>query len=104
MTRYLLIAACALGGCASTSQIGPYVKSVTRQGPWLTVQKCMIVLDGEELQEGACTTEQLPLYTLAPPIAAPPQGGYAPQAPGLPKAPTMPSLPSAPSLPSLPHR
>jgi hypothetical protein len=69
--------ACALGGCASQSQIGPYVKSVARNGPWLAVTKCTIVLVGEELEEGTCTLEHVPLSQV--PMA--PASATAPAAP-----------------------
>jgi hypothetical protein len=54
----------ALSACSSSSQIGPYVKSVARNGAYLAVHKCMIVLVGETLEEGECTLEHVPLGTL----------------------------------------
>ena len=61
MKWLVLVVTLAGAGCASQSQIGPYVKSVARNGAWLAVQKCMIVLVGEELEEGECTVEHVPL-------------------------------------------
>jgi hypothetical protein len=72
MKRLMLAVTLAAGaGCASQSQIGPYVKSVARNGAWLAVQKCMIVLEGEELLEGPCTIEQVPLMALPAAPAGP---------------------------------
>jgi hypothetical protein len=51
----------AVVGCASASRIGPFVKSVARQGSALAVVTCEIVLDGNELHEGACYTQMIPL-------------------------------------------
>ena len=78
-----LIAALVLcSACVSESQIGPYVKSVSRNGNWLMVQKCMIMLEGDDLAEGRCTMEQLPLGSVPmyqPPM---PQQPMPPQPPG----------------------
>ena len=60
--RWLLLA--ALAGCASTSQVGPYVKHVARNGDWLVIHKCVIVLEDKNLSEEGCTVEQLPLAAL----------------------------------------
>lgn len=64
----------ALAACTRASQIGPYVKHISRNGDWLVVHKCMIVLDGESLSESSCTTEQLPLRStqVPPPLQGPP--------------------------------
>jgi hypothetical protein len=73
--RWLLVLATLLGGCMSHSQIGPYVKSVSRNGNWLVVVKCVIELHGEDLAEGACTQENLPLVGVPvqpPPMQPPP--------------------------------
>jgi hypothetical protein len=83
------LVALLLTACAGESTVGPYVKSVARQGPWLIVQKCTIVLSGDELHEGECSMEQMPLGTI--PIQQPPM--VAP--PGPPGAPAM-QLPQAP--------
>ena len=66
-------------GCVAHSQIGPYVKHVARNGDFLVVHKCIIVLDGDELSEQSCTVEQLPLRTL--PTAPPPANPVPPPAP-----------------------
>lgn len=71
--------ALALAACTTTSQIGPYVKSVARNGAWLAVERCMIVLQGNTLAEGTCTLEQLPL-------------GSIPQGPPLPTLPAQPTV------------
>jgi hypothetical protein len=85
MKAALLALAVALAACApSTSQIGPYVKSVARNGAWLAVQRCMIVLEGNTLAEGECTVEQFPLGTI--PQGAPVQM-YPQAAPGAQAAP-----------------
>ena len=92
-----LLLASLLAGCgASHSQIGPYVKHVSRNGDWLVIHKCMIVLDGIELGEASCTVEQMPLRALpqAPPPALQPT---APAPSGQPVAP-----PAAP--PAAPRR
>jgi hypothetical protein len=73
-----MIAALVLcSACVSESQIGPYVKSVNRNGSWLIVTKCMIMQEGDELAEGRCTMEQLPLGSV--PMMPPPQQGYPQQ-------------------------
>lgn len=80
--RYALLAV-LLTACVSESAVGPYVKSVARQGPWLIVQKCTIILSGDELHEGECTMEQMPLGTI--PVQQPPGPPMQmPQAPGAP--------------------
>ena len=56
----------AFGGCATSSAVGPYVKSVARNGAWLAVQKCMIVLEGDDLTETSCTIENVPLGSIPP--------------------------------------
>jgi hypothetical protein len=63
------------GACVNESAIGPYVKSVNRNGNWLIVQKCMIMMEGDDLAEGRCTMEQLPLGSvpMMPPQQMPPQ-------------------------------
>lgn len=68
MRRIGIVLALALTGCTSATQIGPYVKSVARNGAWLSVQKCMIVMQGDDLAEGPCTLEHVPIgaMTAAP--------------------------------------
>jgi hypothetical protein len=85
--RWLVLA--FLVGCGTAhSQVGPYVKHVARNGDWLVIHKCMIVLDGVELGEASCTVEQMPLRAL--PQAQPPmvQPG-APPPSGMPVAPPV---------------
>lgn len=81
MSRMLLIAL-TLTGCVAQSQIGPYVKHVERNGDWLVIHKCMIVLDGDELTEQQCTFEQIPLQSIPqggpPPVSGPPSQPMAP--------------------------
>lgn len=77
----VVLAAGALGGCASSSRIGPYVKHVARNGDWLVVHKCVIVLDGHYLTEADCTVEQLPLRSIP---QGPPPGSVAPPPSGPP--------------------
>lgn len=81
-----ILLALALAGCTSTTTIGPYVKSVARNGAWLAVQKCMIVMEGDELSEGECTVDHVPLATVpaapvAPAVAPPLRPGTAWPAP-----------------------
>jgi hypothetical protein len=89
----LALALALLGGCVASSQIGPYVKHVARNGDWLVVHKCMIVLEGDALTETACTVEQLPLRSIPqgpPPVGpalAPPPAGTPTAPPGAPTAP-----------------
>jgi hypothetical protein len=77
--KIAIVLALLLGGCVATSQVGPYVKHVQRNGDWLIVHKCMIVLEGDEIHEGQCSAEQLPLGTVPiapqpmPPQQMPPQ-------------------------------
>jgi len=56
-----LVALALVSGCVATSQVGPYVKHVQRNGDWLIIHKCMIILEGEEIHEGQCSAEQVPL-------------------------------------------
>jgi hypothetical protein len=51
-------AGCHIGG---QSVIGPYARSITRQGNALAVQLCMIELASDQLHEGACHVELVPL-------------------------------------------
>jgi hypothetical protein len=57
------IALVALAGChlGRQSVIGPYARSITRQGNALAVQLCMIELASDELHNGACHVELVPL-------------------------------------------
>ncbi|MGE0549679.1 MAG: hypothetical protein AB7O24_33690 [Kofleriaceae bacterium] len=67
-------AGCAIGcGGAPRSAIGPYVKNVARNGDWLAVIKCQIILEDNQLRDETCTIEQLPLgpIPIAPMSAAP---------------------------------
>lgn len=73
MRAIVLALALAVTGCTSTTTIGPYVKSVARNGAWLAVQKCMIVMEDDVLSEGSCTVEHVPLGTLPPTPVAPTQ-------------------------------
>jgi hypothetical protein len=94
----LAIVVALLTGCVATSQVGPYVKHVQRNGDWLVVHKCMIVLEGDELHEAQCTVEQVPLRTVPmmpgqmPPPQMPPQQMPPPQPP----VSLAPSTPRAP--------
>ena len=68
-----LLACCALAACMRQTQVGPYVKSVTRDGNWLIVQRCMLQLEGDDIFENKCTKDQVPLASVAPaPAAGPP--------------------------------
>ncbi|MGE0870893.1 MAG: hypothetical protein AB7P03_20170 [Kofleriaceae bacterium] len=70
----LLAAGCAVGcGGAPRSAIGPYVKNIARNGDWLAVIKCQIILENNQLSEESCVIEQLPLgpIPMAPMPAAP---------------------------------
>ena len=77
--RALLVLALLVSGCVSESQIGPYVRNVQRNGSFLVVTKCMILLEGDDLNEGQCTMEQVPLGSVPmmqpqqqPPMQQPP--------------------------------
>jgi hypothetical protein len=85
--KILLALAVLLGGCVATSQVGPFVKHVQRNGDFLVIHKCVIVLEGDEIHESNCTAEQVPLRSL--PMAPP-------QQPAPPPAPTAPSRPRVP--------
>jgi hypothetical protein len=65
-----MVLALALTGCMSAKQIGPYVKSVARDGAWLAVTRCTIVVEGDNLSEGPCTLEHVPIGAMtAAPVA-----------------------------------
>ncbi len=89
----LAILSVLLAGCVATSQVGPYVKHVQRNGDWLVVHKCMIVLEGDDLHESQCTVEQVPLRTVPmmpqqmPPQQMPPQQQPVSLAPSTPRSP-----------------
>jgi hypothetical protein len=87
MKILVLVLALAAGGCIATSSVGPFVKHVQRNGDWLVIHKCLIVLEGDTIRESNCTAEQIPLRSLPmAPQAIPPPG----------TAPTVPSTPRAP--------
>lgn len=67
--RALLLLA-LLGACVSTSQVGPFVKHVQRNGDFLVIHKCMIILEGDEIREANCAAEQIPLRSI--PVAPQP--------------------------------
>ena len=73
--RALLLAA-ILSACAAPTQVGPFVKHVQRNGDFLVVHKCIIILDGDDLREGGCAAEQIPLRSL--PMAPQPPAGMTP--------------------------
>jgi hypothetical protein len=51
-----------LAGCYARGPVGPYVRSVSRAGNALVIERCTIVLEGDDqLRFGTCTTEQIPL-------------------------------------------
>ena len=51
-----------LAGCYARGPVGPYVRSVSRAGNALVIERCTIVLeDDDQLRFDTCTTEQLPL-------------------------------------------
>jgi hypothetical protein len=64
--RALLLSLAIAAGCVPTSEIGPYVKNVSRQGAWLAVQKCTIILEGDSLSEGTCTVTHVPIASYPP--------------------------------------
>lgn len=76
--RVLLLSLAIAAGCIPTSEIGPYVKNVSRQGAWLAVQKCTIILEGDSLTEGTCTVTHVPIASYPPPMMQP-QGAMPPQ-------------------------
>lgn len=68
MRAIAFVVAVVVAGCgAGRSQVGPYVKSVIRDGEWLAVTKCMIVLDDEVLHEQECSLHKIPLRSVPPP-------------------------------------
>lgn len=79
MKALLLVVLLVLVGCATRSQIGPYVKHVARNGDWLVIHKCVIVLEADELSEQSCTYEHLPLRQV--PLGPPPPAAGPPGAP-----------------------
>ncbi|HUS32059.1 MAG TPA: hypothetical protein VMZ53_26350 [Kofleriaceae bacterium] len=75
--RALVVCAALLAGCVNHSQVGPYVKSVSRADNSLMVIRCMIELVGEDLREGTCERLYVPLGSMPlvppPPMQPPPQ-------------------------------
>jgi hypothetical protein len=65
--RRIAALALMLCSCMTATPIGPYVKTVARNGAYLAVQKCTIVLDGDNLREDQCGWEQVPIAALPPP-------------------------------------
>lgn len=59
-----VLAVLLFAGCAQTSHVGPYVKHVARNGDWLVIHKCFIVLEDKTLSETDCTVEQVPLASV----------------------------------------
>jgi hypothetical protein len=56
------VLALLLAGCYARGPVGPYVRSMSRSGNLLVIERCTIVLEGDDvLRYGACTTQQLPL-------------------------------------------
>jgi len=74
----VLLAACA---GTSASRVGPYVKHVARNGDWLAIYKCLIVLEDSDLHERNCTVEQIPLAAIPQMQMAPPAAAQPPAAP-----------------------
>jgi hypothetical protein len=51
-----------LAGCYARGPIGPYVRSMSRTGNALVIERCTIVLEGDDhLRFATCTTQQIPL-------------------------------------------
>lgn len=94
MMRGMVVACVLLAACASRSHIGPYVKSVHREGGWLIVEKCTISLLGERLDESDCATDRVPLPTVQ----------VAPRCAGAPGTQGLPGQAPAPSSPLMPPR
>jgi hypothetical protein len=86
---WIVTIACVLatGGCVTTSQVGPFVKHVQRNGDFLVVHKCIIVLENDEISERACTVEQVPLRS----VPMMPQGAQ----PVMPQSGPVPVMPQA---------
>ena len=56
------VIALLLAGCYTRGPVGPYVRSMSRAGNTLVIERCTIVLDdGDQLRFDTCTTEQIPL-------------------------------------------
>ncbi|HEX4422944.1 MAG TPA: hypothetical protein VH165_33740 [Kofleriaceae bacterium] len=51
----------ALAACGAPAMVGPFVKTITRQGPSLIVVSCEILIDRGDLYEGQCYTQTVPL-------------------------------------------
>jgi hypothetical protein len=60
------LAALGLAACVRSSQIGPFVKTITRDGNALSIVSCDIVLEGHELYEGQCYAQRITLSQLPP--------------------------------------
>jgi len=73
VTRALRVIALAgaLAGChiGRQSTIGPYARSIQRQGPALAVEMCMIELASDQLHDGPCHVVLVPLPQPGPPGA-----------------------------------
>ena len=93
MMRRTLALLMLVAGCVQTSYVGPYVKHVARNGEWLVIHKCFIVLEDKDLSETDCTVEQVPLAAVPqmqpqPQPAAPQPQPQPPQSqPPLPQSP-----------------
>lgn len=80
--RVILLSLAIAASCIPTSEIGPYVKNVSRQGAWLAVQKCTIILEGDSLTEGTCTITHVPIAQMAgAPVYGPPMPQQGPMQP-----------------------
>ncbi|MFT3691727.1 MAG: hypothetical protein QM831_01215 [Kofleriaceae bacterium] len=62
----VLLALCVAGCVSGGTPIGPYVKTVARNGDFLAILRCQIVLEGDDLREDTCAWEQIPLARLRP--------------------------------------
>jgi hypothetical protein len=68
----LVVLAAALVGCGPpTTQVGPYVRSVRVVDGDLLLEKCWIVMKGNELEQGPCSEERTAIPPAAPAPPAP---------------------------------
>lgn len=65
-------AACALAlmGCAQLTKVGPFVKTIERRGAELSIVSCEIELYGNELRQGQCYSQTVPLGASVDPAGA----------------------------------
>jgi hypothetical protein len=63
--------ALALMGCVQLTKVGPFVKTIERHGAELTIVSCEIELEGNELRQGQCYSQTVPLGANVGPPGSP---------------------------------